>query len=89
MKAVVTVVGRDKTGIIADISGALKAMNINIIDISQTVMQDFFTMIMMVDIDKATKEIDAVQKDLTALGKDLGMEIVIRHEDIFNAMHRI
>lgn len=89
MKAVVTVVGRDKTGIIADVSGALKAMNINIIDISQTVMQDFFTMIMMVDIDKATKEIDAVQKDLTALGKDLGMEIVIRHEDIFNAMHRI
>lgn len=89
MKAVVTVVGRDKTGIIADISGALKAMNINIIDISQTVMQDFFTMIMMVDIDKATKEIDAVQKELAELGKVLGMEIVIRHEDIFNAMHRI
>lgn len=89
MKAVVTVVGRDKTGIIADISGALKAMNINIVDISQTVMQDFFTMIMMVDIGKATKEIDAVQAELSALGKVLGMEIVIRHEDIFNAMHRI
>ena len=89
MKAVVTVVGRDKTGIIADISGALKTMNINIVDISQTVMQDFFTMIMMVDIDKATKEIDAVQEELSALGKVLGMEIVIRHEDIFNAMHRI
>lgn len=89
MKAVVTVVGRDKTGIIADISGALKTLNINIVDISQTVMQDFFTMIMMVDIDKATKEIDAVQEELSALGKELGMEIVIRHEDIFNAMHRI
>lgn len=89
MKAVVTVVGRDKTGIIADISGALKTMNINIVDISQTVMQDFFTMIMMVDIGKATKEIDAVQAELSALGKVLGMEIVIRHEDIFNAMHRI
>lgn len=89
MKAVVTVVGRDKTGIIADISGALKSLNINIVDISQTVMQDFFTMIMMVDIEKATKEIDAVQKELSALGKELGMEIVIRHEDIFNAMHRI
>ena len=89
MKAVVTVVGRDKTGIIADISGALKTMNINIVDISQTVMQDFFTMIMMVDIDKATKEIDAVQAELSVLGKELGMEIVIRHEDIFNAMHRI
>ncbi len=89
MKAVVTVVGRDKTGIIADISGALKTLNINIVDISQTVMQDFFTMIMMVDIEKATKEIDAVQEELAALGKNLGMEIVIRHEDIFNAMHRI
>lgn len=89
MKAVVTVVGHDKTGIIADISGALKTMNINIVDISQTVMQDFFTMIMMVDIAKATKEIDAVQAELSALGKELGMEIVIRHEDIFNAMHRI
>lgn len=89
MKAIVTVVGRDKTGIIADISGALKSMNINIVDISQTVMQDFFTMIMMVDIKNATKEIDAVQKELSVLGKELGMEIVIRHEDIFNAMHRI
>ncbi len=88
-KAVVTVIGQDKVGIIADVAVMLKGINVNIADISQTVMQDYFTMIMMVELDKTTLAIDEIQSQLDALGKDLGVEITIRSTDIFDAMHRI
>ncbi len=89
MKAVVTVIGKDKVGIIADVAVMLKGINVNIADISQTVMQDYFTMIMMVELDRTTLDIDQIQRELDELGRNLGVEITIRSTDIFDAMHRI
>ena len=89
MKAIVSVIGRDRTGIIAKVSGKLYEMNVNIEDISQTVMQSaYFTMIMMISLgdDKTVSEVnDALQ----SVAQELGVEIRVQHEDIFNSMHRI
>ena len=89
MKAVVTVMGIDKTGIIAKVSTCLSDFNINILDINQTIMQNIFTMIMLVDIKDATKDFANVSSTLEKLGNELGVEIRIQHEDIFNSMHKI
>ena len=90
MKAIVSVIGKDKKGIIAKVSGALFDMNVNIEDISQTIMQDYFTMIMLVDLADADKSFIEISEALSALGKDtLGVDIRIQNEAIFNAMHRV
>lgn len=89
MKAVVTVMGIDKTGIIAKVSTCLSDFNINILDINQTIMQNIFTMVMLVDIKDATKDFANVSSTLEKLGNELGVEIRIQHEDIFNSMHKI
>ena len=89
MKAIVTVVGKDRTGIIAKVSTTLCENNINIEDISQTIMQDMFTMIMLVNIEKCTKPFDVISKELDKLGESLSLSIRIQHEDVFNSMHRI
>ena len=89
MKAVVTVIGKDRTGIIAHVSGYLADNDINILDISQTIMQDIFTMIMLVDISKCEDHFAEISKSLEDLGAELGLSIRIQHEDIFNSMHRI
>ena len=89
MKAIVTVIGKDKSGIIAKVSTKLADNDINIEDISQTIMQGFFTMVMLVDIEKSTKDLADLSDALKVLGKDLGVEIRIQHEDIFNSMHKI
>ena len=89
MKAVVTVMGIDKTGIIAKVSTCLSDFNINILDINQTIMQNIFTMIMLVDIKEATNDFVNIAETLEKLGKELGVEIRIQHEDIFNSMHKI
>ena len=89
MKAVVTVMGIDKTGIIAKVSTCLSDFNINILDINQTIMQNIFTMIMLVDIKEATNDFANIAETLEKLGKELGVEIRIQHEDIFNSMHKI
>lgn len=88
MKAVVTVIGRDKVGIIAAVSGWMAELELNIEDISQTVMKDFFTMMMLVDIGNVT-DFEKISKFLERKGKDIGVAIHVQHEDIFNAMHRI
>ena len=88
-KAVITVIGKDRVGIIYSVSDILAKANINILDISQTIMQDIFTMIMLVDIGKSDNHFSQISKDLESLGKDLGLSIRIQHEDIFNSMHRI
>lgn len=89
MKAVITVVGTDRTGIIARVSSYLAEKKINILDISQTIMQDLFTMIMLVD----TKESDIKAKDLSSdlkkIGDELSLTINMQHEDLFSSMHRI
>lgn len=87
MKAIVTVIGKDKTGIIAEVSSTLSKMNVNIEDISQTIMQDYFVMMMMTEL--RTVNLEKTRTELDALGKKIGVDIRIQHEDIFNTMHRI
>ena len=89
MKAIITVLGKDKVGIISGVSNALSSMNINILDISQTIMNDMFTMIMQVDTSKANVEFPKIAENLRAESEKLGVEIRIQHEEIFNSMHRI
>ena len=89
MRAVVTVMGNDRTGIIANTSTLLAENNVNILDITQTIVQNIFTMVMLVDIANSKLELSALADSLTQLGQDMGVEIRIQHEDIFNSMHRI
>ena len=88
-RMIVTVIGEDKVGIIAAVSTALAENQVNILDISQTILQEFFTMIMVVDISKSKLGIVELQDALEALGKKIGMRIQAQHEDIFRFMHRI
>ena len=88
-RVVVTVIGRDRVGIIAGVSGVLAEAGVNIVDISQTLMQDLFTMIMMVDIGRATLGFDELQQRLAVKGEELGMRIQAQREDVFSYMHRI
>ena len=88
-KAIITVVGKDTVGIIAKTSAYLAKTNINILDISQTVVQDFFNMMMIVDISGATKSFDKLGADLTKLGTEMGLRIRVQKEEIFEKMHRV
>lgn len=87
MKAVVTVVGKDKSGIIANVTSFLSERGINVEDISQTVLQDWFAMIMLVET--GSVQISELRADLAERGKKVGVDISVAHEDIFTAMHRI
>lgn len=89
MKAIVTVIGKDKPGIIAKVSTALAERNVNIEDISQTLMQSNFTMLMLCDLEKATLSLKELKASLLELGESIGVSIHVQHEDIFNAMHKI
>ena len=89
MKAIVTVIGKDKPGIIAGVCTLIAQSEVNILDISQTVMQDFFTMSMLVDLTKATLSFTDLSDALTAKGEEMGVNIRIQREDIFDLMHRI
>lgn len=89
MKAVITVVGKDRTGIIATVSGYLAEKNINILDISQTIMQDLFTMIMLVDTNTSDIKAGVLSDDLNVLAKEIGVNINVQHEGLFSSMHRI
>ena len=89
MKAYITVMGRDKVGISARVATTLSNCSVNIEDINQTILQGTFTMVMAVSLDESKMSIQEVSKELKKCGEDLGVEIAIRHEDIFNAMHRI
>ena len=89
MKAILTVVGLDRVGIIGEICTLLAGLQINIVDISQTVMHDYFTMIMLVDTEKSTKTFDEIGECLKAKEAETGLTIRIQREDIFHAMHRI
>lgn len=88
-KALVSVTGKDKPGIIAKVSTALFEMNINVLEISQTILDGYFTMLMIVDMTNATAAFSAVAQRLNEVGEDLGEVITIQRTDIFDAMHRI
>jgi len=89
MNAIITVVGNDKVGIIAKVSAFLAERNINIEDISQTVLQGNFVMVMMVDLSSSSKALEEVKRELTALGESTNVSISLMHEKVFSAMHRI
>ena len=89
MKCIITVLGTDKVGIIAKVCTYLSEVNINILDISQTIVSGYFNMMMIVDADKASKSLEAFTDDLIEIGNNLGVKISVQHEDIFNCMHLI
>jgi ACT domain-containing protein len=89
MKAVVTVVGKDRVGIIAAVCTKLSAYQVNVLDISQTVMQGYFTMMMVVDVAACPIPVAELAKELEEQGKEMQLSIRLQREDIFEAMHRV
>ncbi|MDR2194737.1 MAG: ACT domain-containing protein [Treponema sp.] len=89
MNAIITVVGSDKVGIIANIAGFLAERNINIEDISQTVLSGNFVMMMMAHLSDEQKDLESIKKELTAIGDAMNVSISLMHEHVFSAMHRI
>jgi len=89
MKAIVTVVGRDQVGIIASVCTLLAEHQVNVLDISQTILEEFFTMTMLVDVSNINVSYANLAGALTGLGEERGLSIRIQREDIFNAMHQI
>ena len=89
MKAVVTVVGKDRVGIIANVCVELANYNVNVLDISQTVMQGYFTMMMVVEVSDCTLPLAELCKAMDAKGQEMGISIRVQREDIFEAMHRV
>ena len=88
-KAVITVVGKDSVGIIAKVCTYLAENNINILDISQTIVQEYFNMMMIVDYGKMEKDFLVAANELEAVGEGIGVIIKVQREDIFDMMHRI
>lgn len=89
MNAIVTVLGQDRVGIIAAVCNRLANYNVNILDISQTILQGAFTMVMAVDVSKSTASFGELGKGLNELGAEMGLSIRIQREEIFDAMHSI
>lgn len=89
MKSILTVIGKDQVGIIAGISSELQKFNINILNVNQTIMDGYFTMIMLLDQSNANANIDEIKKGLDLKGKDLKVDVKIQREEIFNLMHSV
>ncbi len=89
MKAVITVIGKDRVGILSPVSACCTEVNANILDVSQTIMEEYFVMVMMVEVAELKCSFVEFSDKLTQLQPQLGMNINIMHEDIFNSMHRI
>ncbi len=89
MKAVISVIGKDTVGILAKVSTKCAEFNVNVDDVTQTVMQDIFTMIMMADTSNCSADFNTFKSEMQKLGEEMGMKIDVMHEDIFNSMHRI
>ena len=88
-KAVITVIGKDSVGIIATVSAECAKYGVNIIDITQSVIQDYFAMIMLVEIDNMNTNFGNFKTELEGVGKEKNLDIRVMHEDIFNTMHKI
>ncbi|MBQ7288412.1 MAG: ACT domain-containing protein [Clostridia bacterium] len=89
MRAVLTVIGKDTVGILAAVSAKCAQFNVNINEVTQSVLQDLFCMIMMCDIEKMNTTLSEFSDALTTLGKEMSLSITVMHEDIFNSMHTI
>lgn len=88
-KGIITVVGKDQVGIIAKVCTYLAENDVNILDISQTIVQGYFNMMMIVNHDASSKAFNDLSDELATLGKEIGVDIKIQHEEIFNMMHRL
>ena len=88
-KTIITVIGKDTVGIIAKVCTYLAKNNVNILDISQTIVQGYFNMMMIADMNASEKAFETLSAELKALGEEIGVKIKMQHEDIFNCMHRI
>jgi len=86
---VVTVIGVDRPGIVAGVSRVLAEHNVNIEDISQTVLRDLFAMVMLVDLSEADVSVKELRRELERVGEELGVDVVVQHEDVYRAMHRV
>ncbi|RYM06667.1 ACT domain-containing protein [Sporolactobacillus sp. THM7-7] len=89
MKAILTVIGKDNIGIIAGVSQKLADLQVNILDVSQTIMNGYFTMMMILDVTKATKNFGEIKKELADKGAELNVQIKIQREEIFSSMHSL
>ena len=89
MKAVITVIGKDMVGILAEVAGVCSKKHVNVLEVTQSILQDMFVMVMMVDISGCTVPFADLSDSLTALGENMNLKIHVMHEDIFNSMHRI
>lgn len=89
MKSILTVIGKDQVGIIAGISNELQKLNINILNVTQTIMDEYFTMIMLLDQSNANANIETIKNALSAKGKELKVDVKIQREEIFNTMHSL
>ena len=89
MRAIITVVDKDTVGILAEVSQICSKEHVNIMDVTQSLMQDMFVMIMMVDISSCAVPFSTLQDELEAAGSEMNLKIHVMHEDIFNSMHRI
>ena len=89
MKAVITVTGKDSVGILAKVSEACSKADVNIVEVTQSVLQDMFAMIMLVEIDKSNIGFEQLRTNLKAVGESTNTKVHVMHEDIFNSMHRI
>ncbi|MDR0764347.1 MAG: ACT domain-containing protein [Synergistaceae bacterium] len=89
MKGIVTVLGKDSVGIIAEICSYMSGKNVNVLDIAQTIVNGYFNMMMVVDLSGSASPLASMASELEALGRDIGVVVRLQHEDIFNAMHRI
>lgn len=85
----VTVIGVDRPGIVAGVSRVLAEHNVNIEDISQTVLQNLFAMVMLVDLSEADVSVKELRRELERVGEKLGVDVVVQHEDVYRAMHRV
>ena len=89
MRAIVSVLGQDRVGIIAKVCTTLADNNVNVLDLSQTILQNYFTMVMLVDTEKCTLPFGELQQRMEKAGEEIGVRIRVQSEDIFNAMHKI
>lgn len=89
MRAVVTVIGKDMVGILARVSAVCSENNVNVVEVTQSVLHEFFAMIMLVDMSAAAVDCAALSDKMAALSKETGLSIHVMHEDVFNSMHRI
>lgn len=88
-KAVITVIGKDMVGILAKVSAVCAEKGVNVLEVTQSILQDMFVMVMLVDISRATAEVSELSDQFSALGQSLNLKIHVMHEDIFNSMHKI